>query len=78
MKNYFSEKNVARWQRAQMLAKMLGCSANVVALAYAASQEFPSAAVIGPNSLAQLRESLGAADLKLSVAQVEFVERGSI
>jgi aryl-alcohol dehydrogenase-like predicted oxidoreductase len=78
MKNYFSEKNVARWQRAQMLAKTLGCSTNLVALAYVTSQEFPSAALIGPNSLAQLRESLAAADLKLSLAQVEFVERGTI
>lgn len=78
MKNYYSEKNVARWQRAQMLANMLKCSTNVLALAYAASQEFPSAALIGPNTLAQLRESLAAADLKLSLAQVEFVERGSI
>jgi len=78
MKNYYSEMNVSRWQRAQMLAKMLKCSTNIVALAYAASQEFPSAALIGPNSLAQLRESLAAADLKLSLAQVEFVERGTI
>ena len=78
MKNYYSEKNVARWQRAQMLAKMLDCSINNVALAYATSQEFPSAALIGPTRLEQLRESLTAADLKLSLSQVEFVESGTI
>jgi len=78
MKNYFSEKNVARWQRAQMLAKMVGCSTNAVALAYVTSQEFPSAALIGPTRIEQLRESLAGADLKLSLEQVEFVEAGTI
>jgi aryl-alcohol dehydrogenase-like predicted oxidoreductase len=78
MKHYFSEKNVARWQRAQMLTKMVGCSTNAVALAYVTSQEFPSAALIGPTRIEQLRESLAGADLKLSLEQVEFVEAGTI
>jgi len=78
MKNYYSERNVARWQRAQVLAKKLDCSVNVVALAYATSQNFPSSALIGPNSLAQLRESIAAADLILSLEQVEFVESGTV
>ena len=78
MKNYYSKMNVERWQRAQMLANMLGCSINAIALAYVASQEFPSAALIGPTRIEQLRESLAAADLKLLLEQVEFVETGAI
>jgi aryl-alcohol dehydrogenase-like predicted oxidoreductase len=78
MKIYFSKKNVERWQRAQMLAKMLGCSINAIALACVTSQEFPTAALIGPSRIEQLRESLAAADLKLLIEQVEFVESGTI
>jgi len=72
---YYSQKNVVRWQRAQALAKQRGCSANSIALAYLTNQSFPSAALIGPNTLDQLRASLAAADLELSPDETAFLEK---
>lgn len=75
-KNYWSEKNVARWQRVQTLAAKLGVSANTLALAYVTSQSFPTAALIGPTRIEQLRESLAAAYLQLSPEQIAYLEDG--
>jgi aryl-alcohol dehydrogenase-like predicted oxidoreductase len=71
---YYSEKNVVRWQRARNLAQKRGCSINSIALGYLTNQPFPSAALIGPQTLIHLRESLAAADLVLSPDEITFLE----
>jgi aryl-alcohol dehydrogenase-like predicted oxidoreductase len=72
--NYYSKKNVARWERAVELAKRHGCSAGTVALAYLTSQDFPATALIGPRSPEQLRLSLADGDLKLSAEELRYLE----
>lgn len=74
MGDYYSRQNVERWHRARQLAQKLGCPANSIALAYVTSQAFPSIALIGPNTLEQLRSSLASADLELSARELAFLE----
>jgi aryl-alcohol dehydrogenase-like predicted oxidoreductase len=71
---YYSEKNVGRWQRATELARRRHCPIGAVVLAYVTRQDFPTAAIIGPRSLEQLRLSLAAGDLELSPAEIRFLE----
>lgn len=72
--SYWSPKNALRHARAQELGLRLGRTAHEVALAYLWSQTFPAVAIIGPRHLEQLRESLQAADLRLSDEDMAFVE----
>jgi aryl-alcohol dehydrogenase-like predicted oxidoreductase len=72
--SYYSRKNVERWERAQELAARRQCSAGAIALAYVTSQDFPTAALIGPKSLAQVNLSLAEKDLTLSPDEVRFLE----
>jgi aryl-alcohol dehydrogenase-like predicted oxidoreductase len=70
MDDYYSCSNVERWQRARELGKKRGCSANAIALAYVTSQPFPCVALVGPNTLEQLRSSLETADLELTPDEI--------
>lgn len=72
--SYDSARNRARHQRAAQLAGELGRTPNEVALAYVWSQSFPAWAIIGPRRVEQLRDSLHAADLQLSLEQITWLE----
>jgi aryl-alcohol dehydrogenase-like predicted oxidoreductase len=72
--SYLSSKNALCHARAQELGLRLGRSAHEVALAYVWNQTFPAVAIIGPRRLEQLRDSLNAADLRLSDEDVAFLE----
>ncbi|HEX8552923.1 MAG TPA: aldo/keto reductase [Abditibacteriaceae bacterium] len=72
--SYLSDRNRLRFGRATGLGLDRGKTAGEVALAYLWSQDFPAVAIIGPRNLAQLRESLGASDLKLSPREIHFLE----
>lgn len=63
-------ENLARLQRAKVLALELGVTVSAITLAYLTSQTVTAIPVIGPMSMAQLQDSLGAADLTLTAGQV--------
>ena len=71
---YLRPKNELRHTRAHELGLRLGRAGHEVALAYLWSQNFPVVAIIGPRRIEQLRDSLKAADLRLSAEDVAFLE----
>jgi aryl-alcohol dehydrogenase-like predicted oxidoreductase len=76
MDDYHSRANVERWQRARELGRKRGCSANSIALAYVTSQPFPCVALVGPNTLEQLRDCLPAVDIELTPEELAFLADG--
>jgi aryl-alcohol dehydrogenase-like predicted oxidoreductase len=65
-----------RLRRAQQLAAELGCTPNQVALAYLKYQPFPVVPIIGTSDLGHLGDALGALEVKLTQAQVEWLRDG--
>ncbi|MDF1515697.1 MAG: aldo/keto reductase, partial [Anaerolineae bacterium] len=73
---YGSPENLLRYERVTLLAEDLHVSLNAVALAYVINQSFPSFAIVGSHTLAQLKDSMTAGDLILTPEQIDFLERG--
>ena len=73
---YHNAVNVGRWERVQKLAKERGVSANAVALAYILEHPCGGAAVIGPRTIEQLRDSVRAVGLGMSGVERRFLENG--
>jgi aryl-alcohol dehydrogenase-like predicted oxidoreductase len=71
---YGSPENVRRLARARELAARYGTSAHRVALAYVLHHPFPTAAIIGPRTVAQLEDSCAAADVALSADDVTYLD----
>jgi aryl-alcohol dehydrogenase-like predicted oxidoreductase len=70
---YYREDNWRRLERARELAGRLGCTPTQVALAWVLHQPFPTYALIGPRSRAELDDALGALDLTLTPEQVAWL-----
>ncbi len=68
---YHLAENEARIQRIQALARQTGLSPAQISLGYLTSQPFPGYAIVGCKTLAQLVDSLSAADVMLTPTQVE-------
>lgn len=62
--------NLARRERVQQLAQRSGLSPTQIALGYVLSQPLPAMALIGPRQLPQLLDSLSAAEVLLSPADM--------
>jgi aryl-alcohol dehydrogenase-like predicted oxidoreductase len=73
---YGSAKNVAKKQRADILAHRRGVSTAEVALAYLFSQPFPVYAIVGASSAAHLEKCLGATRLRLEQDELHWLETG--
>ncbi|TNM67113.1 oxidoreductase [Streptomyces sp. NP160] len=71
---YLSEDNLERKRRAQHLGERLGVPTTAVALAYVLAQRFPTFALIGPRSLAELRSSLEGLAVELTAEQVAWLD----
>ena len=71
-----SPQNRDRRDRAKQLAAELGVTAGHVATAYVLNQPFPSYALIGPRSIAELEDTLTAVDIELSDAQRDWLNLG--
>jgi aryl-alcohol dehydrogenase-like predicted oxidoreductase len=67
---YGSPENFLRLARAQAMARRYGTSAHRLALAYVLNHPFPTAAIIGPRTVAQLEDSCAAAAVSLSAEDV--------
>ena len=73
---WYSPENFARRDRAIEHAARLSRKPIHVALAYVLAQKFPSVPLIGPRTLAELDDCVSALDVKLSEADLKWLERG--
>lgn len=73
---YSSADNWGRLRRAEQLGRERGFSAIQVALAWVLHQPFPVFALVGPANLEELRSCVGALDLELTPAEVEWLDEG--
>lgn len=71
---YASDGNRERLRRAHTLAARTGATATQIALAWVLHQPFPTYALIGPRSVAELRESVDALDLTLTPAESRWLD----
>ncbi|WP_240420357.1 aldo/keto reductase [Paenibacillus periandrae] len=70
---YYSDDNWERNHRAETLGKIKGASANTIALGYVLNQSFPTCALIGPHSVEELRSSVQAIDIQLTVEEIHYL-----
>jgi 1-deoxyxylulose-5-phosphate synthase len=73
IRTYYSDTNWERYRRADELAKVKGCTLRQVALAWVLYQPLDVFALIGPASVAELDDCLGALDVELSPAEVAWL-----
>ncbi len=76
-RKWLTADNLARLERAKALAARRGRTPNDIALAYLLSQPFPVYALVGSRTVEQVRSSCAAADLRLSTAELRFLESGA-
>jgi aryl-alcohol dehydrogenase-like predicted oxidoreductase len=74
---YGSDDNFARLERATSLARERDVTPNQVALAYLLAQAFPVAALVTARNVGQLHDSLGALSVRLSPAELRWLESGT-
>ncbi|HZW90567.1 MAG TPA: aldo/keto reductase [Myxococcaceae bacterium] len=72
---YGGPANVARRERARVLARERGWTVAQVALAYLFSQPFPVSAVVAASTGEKMRDNVAAAGFRLTAAEVEALER---
>jgi aryl-alcohol dehydrogenase-like predicted oxidoreductase len=63
----------ARLARAQELAAKKGATANQIALAWLRGRKFPAMPIVGPSTVEHLKDALGAAEVKLSEQETEWL-----
>jgi len=71
---YDNPDNRERRRRASEIAERIGCTANQVALAWVLAQPYPVFAVIGPRTIEQLHEAVGALDVSLTGDEVRWLD----
>ena len=71
---YDTVDNRERLRRASALAARKGATPSQVALAWVLHQPFPTYALVGPRSVAELRESVAALDLALTLAEARWLD----
>ncbi len=71
-----SSANRERRERARLLGRELGLTANQVALAWVLNQPFPTRAVIGVRTIPELEEAAAGADVRLTLEQVRWLADG--
>ncbi len=71
---YNIPRNHARLERIRQLAVQTGLSITQIVLGYLRSQPFTTVPIIGPKTLAQLEDSLTAAEVQLTPEQLVFLE----
>jgi aryl-alcohol dehydrogenase-like predicted oxidoreductase len=70
---YGSPGNAERLRRAQALGRTKGADANAVALAWVLAQPFPVYAIVGPQSVAELRSTVAAVEVSLTAEDVRWL-----
>jgi len=73
---YHNAQSAGRWERVRQVSERRGVSANAVALAYVLRHPCGGAAVIGPRTVEQLRDSMEAVGMDVSEEERRFLEDG--
>jgi aryl-alcohol dehydrogenase-like predicted oxidoreductase len=73
---YATTENEERRRRAVELASSRGCTPAQIALAWVLAQPFPTYAIMGPETVAELHESLGALEIELTAREVAWLDHG--
>ena len=74
LRHYLSDDNLGRLSRAQELAVRHSRTPNEVALAYLLSQPFPVFPIVGCRTVEQVRASCAAHDMRLTPAEIAFLD----
>jgi len=70
------QENRERFRRVLQIHRRKGLSLGQIVLAYLTNQPFPVFPLIGPKTLADLRESMRNAGAKLSQEDLAYLEKG--
>ena len=73
-RTYFSDANWERYRRAEDLAKQKGCTLQQITLAWVLHQPLNLYALIGPATVDELDNSLGALDVSLTADEVAWLD----
>ncbi|MGZ6346196.1 MAG: aldo/keto reductase [Anaerolineales bacterium] len=76
-KRYFNERNWALLDQMEALAKEKGTSISQIALAWLMADPLISSPIIGANSIEQLKDNLGALEVKLTPAEKSTLDKAS-
>ncbi|MBW5447550.1 aldo/keto reductase [Cohnella sp. CFH 77786] len=71
---YYTPENWERYRRATELAQSKGASAIQIALAYVLHQTFPTAALIGPETLPELQSSIRGMSYELTESEINWLD----
>jgi aryl-alcohol dehydrogenase-like predicted oxidoreductase len=70
---FMNPTNLARRERVQQLSKRTGLSATAIVLGHVLNSGIDAMALIGPRTVAQLRDSMSAADVALSPGELAYL-----
>jgi 1-deoxyxylulose-5-phosphate synthase len=73
VRTYYSDANWERYDRAGELAREKGCTRQQVVLAWALHQPMNLYALIGPATVSELDDCLGALEVSLSEEEVRWL-----
>ncbi|MFN8522651.1 MAG: aldo/keto reductase [Chloroflexota bacterium] len=73
VRTYFSDANWERYRRADELAKRKGCTLQQITLAWVLHQPLNLYALVGPATVEEMNNSVGALDVKLSPDELEWL-----
>jgi len=76
-KRYFNERNWALLEQMDMLAKEKHASLSQIALAWLLSDPLITSPIIGANSVEQLKDNLGAVDIRFTPAEKTALDKAS-
>jgi len=71
---FYSDANWERLRRAEQLAKEKNVSTIQIALAYVLNQPFPTAALVGPQNIAELRSSYEGSHITLAPEELKWLD----
>jgi aryl-alcohol dehydrogenase-like predicted oxidoreductase len=71
---YYNETNWERLRRARELAAQKKATSNQIALAYVLHQPFPVFPLVGPRTVEELNDTLGALNVSLTPEEVRWLE----
>jgi len=75
-KIYYSESNYARYKRVCEVANDRGLGISEVVLGYIISQTFPAIPIIGSDNIEQITQSMKAAEVEFTEAELLYLENG--
>ena len=74
-KSYYNEINVRKIRNVMELLSRKGITATQAALGYITCNPLSAAAIIGPSSIGHLNDSMSAADLELSIDEINLLDQ---